>query len=240
MQDHLPGSIWPPTGAEEEQIREVYSRYGLAMYMAQVLEHGMVNAEIVMRTLGTKAAHADAASWHAAFDAAYEVGLARTYGNMLKQIEGLDGFPPSLLARLRQAKEDRDVLAHRFFWQNDIAFMSPQGRTAMIAFAKAKGVRESALKSGEQSSALINYTELGELKDVILRKDNWEQVFEVIFVNRQRFDHDMLTLMAVRRPAAHARMVDSTQMLEALLVMKRLDDRMSDDGRWRLAAASDE
>lgn len=138
MQDHPPGSIWPATGAEEEQIREVYSRYGLAMYMAQVLEHGMVNADIVMRTLGTKASHANEASWHAAFDAAYEVGLAKTYGNMLRQIESLDGFPPDLLARLRQAKEDRDVLAHRFFWQNDIAFMSPQGRTAMIAWCEAR------------------------------------------------------------------------------------------------------
>lgn len=138
MQGFPSGSIWPVAGVEEEQIREVYSRYGLAMYMAQVLEHGMVNADIVMRTLGTRATHADEAGWHAAFDAAYEVGLARTYGNMLKQIERLDGFPPNLLARLRQAKEDRDVLAHRFFWQHDVAFLSSQGRTAMIAWCEVR------------------------------------------------------------------------------------------------------
>lgn len=138
MQGYSSGSIWPVAGVEEEQIREVYSRYGLAMYMAQVLEHGMVNADIVVRTLGTRAAHDDEASWHAAFDAAYEVGLAKTYGNMLRHIERLEGFPPDLLARLRQAKEDRDALAHRFFRQNDIAFMSPQGRTAMIAWCEAR------------------------------------------------------------------------------------------------------
>lgn len=40
MDGHEPGSIWPTGSFEEEQIREVYSRYGLAMYMAQVLEHG--------------------------------------------------------------------------------------------------------------------------------------------------------------------------------------------------------
>ncbi len=158
------------------------------------------------------------------------------------------GVSVSIRATDAQIDAYRGVLAferrlREFLAEKLLAHAGPKWfkqRVDQGVFAKAKGVRESALKSGEQSSALINYTELGELKDVILRKDNWEQVFEVIFVNRQRFDHDMLTLMAVRRPAAHARMVDSTQMLEALLVMKRLDDRMSDDGGWSLAAASDE
>lgn len=40
---------------------------------------------------------------------------------------------------------------------------------------------------------------------------------------RPRFEHNMMTLLAVRRPIAHARVVDSTQMVEALLVMRRLD-----------------
>jgi hypothetical protein len=107
-------------------------------------------------------------------------------------------------------------------------------------FQKAKGIREAALKSGEQRAELVNYTELGELKEIVLRSDNWSQVFEPVFVNHLRFEHDMQTLMAIRRPTAHSRIVDSPQILEALLVMKRLDDRMSDDGGWKLAAAADE
>ena len=77
------GSVWPASTFDEEQIREVYSRYGLAMYMVQVLEHGMVNAGIIMRTLGKRASYPDEDSWLAAFDASYETGLAKTYGNML-------------------------------------------------------------------------------------------------------------------------------------------------------------
>jgi hypothetical protein len=107
-------------------------------------------------------------------------------------------------------------------------------------FQKAKEIREAALKSGEQQAELVNYTELGELKDIVLRGDNWNQVFEPVFVSRLRFEHDMQTLIAIRRPTAHARIVDSPQILEALLVMKRLDDRMSNDGGWKLVAASDE
>jgi hypothetical protein len=132
------GSVWPASTFDEEQIREVYSRYGLAMYMVQVLEHGMVNAGIIMRTLGARASYPDEDSWLAAFDGAYEAGLAKTYGNMLRQLETLEGFPVGLLARLRAAKEDRDVLAHRFFRQNDLAFMNPQGRTAMIAWCEER------------------------------------------------------------------------------------------------------
>lgn len=138
MDGFPPGAIWPANDFDDVQVREVYSRYGLAMYMAQVLEHGMVNAVIVMRTLPTIQAHADETAWEATFDAAYETGLAHTYGNMLRQLVSLEGFPPNLLERLRAAKEDRDVLAHRFFRQNDLAFMSGNGRTSMIAWCEER------------------------------------------------------------------------------------------------------
>jgi hypothetical protein len=136
MECYPPGTIWPADNFEAAQIREVYSRYGLAMYMVQVLEHGMVNAAVVMRTLATLRSHADETSWHAAFDHAYETGLARTYGNMLNQLDAIAEFPRPLLERLRAAKEDRDVLAHRFFRQHDLAFMNPNGRTVMIAWCE--------------------------------------------------------------------------------------------------------
>lgn len=138
MDIYPPGAIWPATDFDDVQIREVYSRYGLAMYMVQVLEHGMVNAAIIMRTLPTMRSHPDKESWEATFDSAYASGLARTYGNMLKQLEALDEFPRLLLERLRSAKDDRDILAHRFFRQNDLAFMSHDGRTSMIIWCEER------------------------------------------------------------------------------------------------------
>lgn len=91
----------------------------------------------------------------------------------------------------------------------------------------AKGRRDDALKSGEAEQSLLDYTELGELKDIVLRTDNWDEVFGAAFLSRTRFEHDMLTLMGLRRPVAHARIVDSTQLIEALLVMRRLDGQLS-------------
>jgi hypothetical protein len=114
------------------QIREVYSRYGLAMYHAQVLEHGMVNAVIVARMLPTLHQHPDRTAWEAAFDRAYDSELSKTFGNMLRALEPLN-LPDDLMGRLRHAKVERDRLVHRFFREHDENFLGRSGRTKMIA-----------------------------------------------------------------------------------------------------------
>ena len=113
-------------------------------------------------------------------------------------------------------------------------------RVSAEHFKKASETREAALRAGETEGPLIDYTELGELRGIVLRKDNWEELFEPVFVNRETFERDMLTLITLRRPTAHSRIVDSPQLIEALCVMKRLDDRMKNDGAWKAAAAADE
>jgi hypothetical protein len=112
------------------QIREVYSRYGLAMYQAQVLEHGMVNAVIVARMLPTMLEHPDRSAWEEAFDRVYDAELAKTFGKMLRALEPL-GLHPDLLDRLRAAKVERDRLTQRFFREYDEDFMHQSGRTRM-------------------------------------------------------------------------------------------------------------
>jgi hypothetical protein len=113
-------------------------------------------------------------------------------------------------------------------------------RVSAEHFKKASETREAALRAGETGGPLIDYTELGELMGIVLRKDNWDELFEPVFVNRETFERDMLTLITLRRPTAHSRIVDSPQLIEALCVMKRLDDRMKNDGAWTVAAAADE
>ena len=86
MDGYPPGSIWPADDEDAVQIREAYSRYGLAMYQAQVLEHGMVNAVIVARMLPTMRRHPNRSAWEDAFDRAYDIELAKTFGNMLRAL----------------------------------------------------------------------------------------------------------------------------------------------------------
>ena len=132
MEGFDPGAIWPADDPKSVQIREVYSRFGLAMYMAQVLEHGMVNALLVLRLLPTMREHADRTSWDDAFVSFYDSELAKTFGNMVKALEGAE-VPSDMLDRLRAAKVHRDHLAHRFFREHDLDFMTQPGRTKMIA-----------------------------------------------------------------------------------------------------------
>jgi hypothetical protein len=120
MEGYTPGSIWPADDDDEVQIREVYSRYGLA------------NAVIISRLLPTMLGHPDRSAWEDAFDGAYDVELAKTFGNMLRALRPL-GLPGELLERLRGAKSKRDRLAHRFFREHDQDFLGRTGRTMMIA-----------------------------------------------------------------------------------------------------------
>jgi hypothetical protein len=131
MDGYPPGSIWPADDEDAIQIREVYSRYGLAMYQAQVLEHGIVNAVIIARMLPMMRGHPNRSAWEDAFDRAYDVELAKTFGNMLRALEPLN-LPEELLERLRGAKSERDRLAHRFFREHDEDFLGRTGRARMI------------------------------------------------------------------------------------------------------------
>lgn len=130
--DYEPGAVWPVVDDNEVQIREVYSRFGLAMYMAQVMEHGIVNALLVLSLLPSMKGMADRTSWDEAFDRFYDAELAKTLGNMIRTLEKTGAMPPDLIERLRVAKGYRDHLAHRFFREHDLDFMTKQGRTRMI------------------------------------------------------------------------------------------------------------
>ena len=125
-------SIWDAEDPESTLIREVYARYGLAMYMAQVLEHAVVNALLILQFLPTRPDHKSKESWESAFDDFYDGEFGRTFGNMLKTLDGLNILPPALISKLRAAKSTRDRLAHSFFRDRDLQFFTQSGRVSMI------------------------------------------------------------------------------------------------------------
>jgi len=133
MNDELPpGSIWPAHGEEACQMREVYSRYGLAMYFAQVLEHSIVNTLMMMRLMPTITDFSDRQAWEEAFDEFFDQQFGKTFGNMLRELETTNALPQDITNQLRLAKFERDYLAHKFFRENAQEMMSPLGRTQMV------------------------------------------------------------------------------------------------------------
>lgn len=104
---------------------------------------------------------------------------------------------------------------------------------------KAKAARKAALERGEQFLPLIEFTDLGDLATLIQTRANWDEVFGEVFIHRDAFSLDMQRLIAVRRPAMHARPVDGVLLVEMLCVMKRLSVRIADDGAWKADAELD-
>lgn len=136
MRGFPPGVIWHADDPKAVQIREVYARYGLAMYKAQVLEHGIVNAVIIANVLPTMSDYTDRITWEEDFDRAFVRELAKTFGNMLRALEPLR-LPNEIMVRLREAKLERDRLAHRFFREHDENFLNQRGRITMITECEA-------------------------------------------------------------------------------------------------------
>lgn len=105
---------------------------------------------------------------------------------------------------------------------------------------KAKGIRRAAMERGEAFAPLIEFVELGELQAIVLSKQNWDEVFGEVFINRAEFDHDMQKLVAARRPTMHIRRVDGLRLVELICVVQRLAEQMADDGAWKRRADLDQ
>jgi hypothetical protein len=110
----------------DEETREVYARYGLAMYFAQVVEQAIVNLMIALRLPER------GALTKRDIDQFMDGAFAMTFGRLLKELRQL-GQPTEFVQRdLDQARDMRNWLAHRYFGDRAVQFMSPAGRVVMI------------------------------------------------------------------------------------------------------------
>jgi hypothetical protein len=125
-------STWVPEelDLESDQVREVYAKYGAAMYFAQVLEHGLANFVIFSRAGKTLRSEADA-------DALFQELLSSTMGRQLREVLVEEDLPEELIARLRNALRIRNFLAHDYFREGSERFLSFSGRNEMLVELEA-------------------------------------------------------------------------------------------------------
>ena len=118
---------WPEAlPADAQQRREVFARYGLAMYYAQCLEHqlGLM--------LASMCNHEFLDTPHEARDALFDQELSKTLGKMAQNLKKAMPVPPTLEDRLARAVEVRNWLAHGYFRERAREFLSVQGRDVMV------------------------------------------------------------------------------------------------------------
>lgn len=129
---------------ESEHCKEIYAHAGLALYFAQVLEHGVVNAMVISRMPEREQVTRVEI---AAFEAEQ---FEKTLGTMLKRMRRYVTVPPDVDTLLTEALRKRNWLAHQFFREFAEQFMSAKGRDEMMAWLQnAQSVFQRADKEME-------------------------------------------------------------------------------------------
>lgn len=111
------------------QRREVFAHYGAAMFFAQVLEQGLVNALTFAQTATTPG------STQSTFDLNFDGNLRVTTGRLLHRIKPFLGDDTDLVDALTSALELRNRFAHTYWVEHDRNFFSFSCREVMMAEA---------------------------------------------------------------------------------------------------------
>ena len=128
-----PDASEPLVGREDDlddesyQIREVYAQYGLTNYASQVMEKGVVN------TLVLKANAASSTPTAQNFDVLFEQHARLPLGQLLRAFQKALPSESAVHDALSTALPLRNFIAHTFFWDRSVDFMSFSGRESMLA-----------------------------------------------------------------------------------------------------------
>lgn len=112
---------------DDDQSREMYAGYGLAMYYAQVLERSIANAIAIAQTTSAEF------GTRADFDAATFSTSSATVDTLLRRLGAFAADDVELVADLERALDLRTEFAHHFFWKHAVDVDSREGRGQMIA-----------------------------------------------------------------------------------------------------------
>jgi hypothetical protein len=111
---------------EDEHVRETYAHFGLALYMAQVLEHALVNAmSAAERAAGRRLALAD-------IDSFMSQRFEETLGRLIRDLRKYVPVGDELSSILAKSLRTRNWLAHAYFRERAVEFTSEAGRNRMI------------------------------------------------------------------------------------------------------------
>ena len=141
--------------ADGEHVREVYARFGLAIYRAQVLEHGLVNALTLLDLIPSRRHLARSREdWGAEVDGFMDRNFEDTMGKLMRSLRSVTRVPTNVDGLLKEALQKRNWLAHSFFRERATEFMSYKGREQMLRevdesgelFGRADQVLEAIVK----------------------------------------------------------------------------------------------
>ena len=112
---------------ENYHTREVYAYFGLAVYHAQVLEHGVVNLLTIAKIFP------DPAATREMFEPVMDGYLGQVFGKLIKEVTPHVGDDVDLPTDLAHAVAVRNHLVHRY-WRKKVGLtLTARGMNRMIA-----------------------------------------------------------------------------------------------------------
>ncbi|MCO7255851.1 hypothetical protein KSI86_16975 [Dickeya oryzae] len=116
-----------------EHCKEVYAYFGLAMYRAQCVEQSIVQLLIFFDFfIKNVPAFSTRDKWEEGFDRFDKELSEKTMGQLLNLIRKLEILDKDIEVILSTALKKRNWLAHSFFFEHALDFISENGRNNMI------------------------------------------------------------------------------------------------------------
>ncbi len=112
---------------ESYRIREVYAYYGLTMYHIQCLERTLAMLDATV--YNSNADHITKSQ----FDSILERNFKKTLGQLIFTIKKAVDLPDNFEKKLSDALEERNFIAHHYFWARAMKFSHTRGQEEMIA-----------------------------------------------------------------------------------------------------------
>ena len=114
-------------GIDDENYhrREIYAQFGLAVYLAQVLEHGVVNMLSVTHIRQEATSLLD-------YDERVSAVLRRTFGALITRLGSVLDGDPQLVDDLTAALDKRNYVVHRFWRERVQLTQTVQGRNRLL------------------------------------------------------------------------------------------------------------
>lgn len=147
------------------QVKEIYANFGIAIYQAQCLEHGLVNALVLLDLIPNRRKLAQSTDdWADLVNSFMDSKFEFTLGRMIRALEEVTTVDSDLQNHLSTALSNRNWLAHNYFRERAEAFLTESGREAMLAeleatqaiFSQADNALEAAIKPAREKVGLTD------------------------------------------------------------------------------------
>jgi hypothetical protein len=160
-----------PLDEESAQIRDVYAKFGLTMYVLQSLERQLAMA------LATEYGPGPDKITKTGYDELIDELFAKTFGSLVTRLRQSATLPMDFEGRLREAQQLRNWLVHHYFWDRAGLFVTSTGRVTMLAELEEFSDKLSELDEYFDSIVVRWGTRHGITRETVER--NMKQLAEV-------------------------------------------------------------